>query len=82
MAATKTDIRGWFQYGIKKGATHMLVICDTYDYEDYPRYVMPGENPRDADPKGDNMQRTMECYDLRMDMDEQLAERRAFHWEV
>lgn len=37
------DIRTWFDVGIAKGATHMIIAFDVgYDYEPY--YVMPGEN--------------------------------------
>lgn len=31
MAAIKQDIRGWFDRGVKKEATHMIVMCDTFD---------------------------------------------------
>lgn len=55
----------------------MLVICDTFDYDDYPVYVkteadclMRHRNPGD-------MQRVMEVYDLRADKAGQMAERRA-----
>ena len=40
---TEPDIRTWFDVGIAKGATHMIIAFDIgYDYEPY--YVMPGEN--------------------------------------
>ncbi|KAF1085545.1 hypothetical protein SPSYN_01688 [Sporotomaculum syntrophicum] len=46
--ATVAKIREWLEEDIKKGATHCLVNCDTWDlangYEDYPLYIMPGEN--------------------------------------
>jgi hypothetical protein len=32
MATTKEDISQWFDEGVKKGATHMLVVTDTFDY--------------------------------------------------
>jgi len=76
MAATRQDIEGWFDRGVAQRARHMLVVCDSFDYDDYPvftttdadclfRYKNPGE-----------MQRVMEVYDLRADKAEQMNERR------
>lgn len=81
MPTTRADIRRWLDRGLEKGASHMVVMCDTFDWSDYPVYVMPGQNPRDFG-KSENMQKPMECYDLRMDLDAQLAEHRAHHWDV
>lgn len=36
---SRNDISSWFDSGIQLGATHMIVVCDTYDYDDYPVYV-------------------------------------------
>ena len=81
MATTKDDIRQWFQSGIKSGATHMIVVCDTYDWDDYPVYVRQEENVGEKvlEYHRKNMQKGMEVYDLIMDMDTQLNEHRAFH---
>lgn len=83
MAASKTEIRAWLNEAKEKGATHMLVVCDTYDYEDYPVFVMPGDVARDVSRKydGKEMQRVMECYSLSMDIDKQLSEHRAHHYD-
>lgn len=83
MGTTREEIREWFEQGVKQGATHMIVACDTFDYEDYPVYVTPGQDPRAvADGySGKNMQSVMEVYALHLDMETQLAERRAFHYE-
>ncbi len=82
MAATINDIKRWLAQGEAKGATHVIVVCDTYDHEDYPVFVMPGENARK---KGDecrgDMQRVMECYSLALGIPEQLREHRAQHWD-
>ena len=63
---TRSQIERWFNRGVKEGATHMLVVCDTWDYEDYPVYVKPGEDPREIVQRKatGNMQRLMECYAL------------------
>ena len=49
MAATKIEISTWFDNGLKSKdfPTHMLVVCDTYGYDDYPVYVKPSENAQD-----------------------------------
>lgn len=80
MTASRVDIIGWIAEGKELGATHVIVACDMFDYENYPIFVMPGESARDKAPDGSNMQSVDEVYDLRMDTDKQLAEHRAFHW--
>lgn len=85
MATTQNDIRGWLNEGKKQGATHMLVVCDTYDHEDYPVYVKAGQSAKDLHAEyvqgKHSMQRVMECYSLGKDIEPQLAERRAFHFD-
>ena len=44
MPATRDEILAWFDRGAALGATHMIVVCDTFSYEDYPVFVMPGED--------------------------------------
>ena len=46
MPTTQKDIRGWLHRGKEKGATHVLVVCDTFDHSDYPVFVMLGQNVR------------------------------------
>lgn len=94
MPTTKDDITGWFKRGIIEGATHMIVVCDTYDWSDYPVFVMPGEDPREkASEYGKNdkhglptlpngqMQKVMEVYSLSKSTEEQLRERLAFNFD-
>ena len=83
MTASRQDIRGWLKEGIKQGATHVVVVCDTFDYEDYPVYVMSGEDVRKEAGKyteKENMHRIMEIYDLSLDIEKQLNEDRAFNY--
>jgi len=80
MTATKSDISKWFDEGVHKGATHMMVVCDTFDWDDYPKYIMPGEDAKIASKKLGDMQSLMEVYDLNMDKQTQLSEHRAFHY--
>ena len=44
MAASLADIKEWFDTGQKLGATHMIVVCDTYDWDDFPVYVFPEDD--------------------------------------
>lgn len=94
MAATKDDIRQWLQSGKAQNATHVIVVCDTFDYEDYPVFVSPNENAqskaREYGTTGHNglptlanmsMQRVMEVYSLSHDLESQLNEYRAFHFD-
>jgi hypothetical protein len=78
------EIRGWLIDGIKKGATHCLIIYDSWDYENYPRYVMPGEDvyeiTKEYEKEYLTVERLMEIYNLSMDIDKQLKEDRAMHY--
>lgn len=79
---TKDDLRAWLNEGKQQGATHMIVVCDDFSHEDYPVFVEPGQSSRvvAAEYDGKDMQRIMEVYNLAMDFEAQLAERRAFNW--
>ena len=81
MSATKQDIKHWIEKGKKMGATHLIVACDTFDYENYPVFVLPEEdaNEKYEAKMGINMQTVDEVYDLQKDVDAQLSEHRAFH---
>lgn len=80
MAASREDISDWFDRGVAEGADHMIVVCDTYDHEDYPVMTkgdaMFWRSHREHD--GANMQRIMEVYDLHRDKAEQMEMRRAY----
>lgn len=80
---TKNEIYEWLKDAKKKKATHVLILCDSFDYEDYPVYVFKGQNVRDVIKekcKADNMQRLMEVYNLSMDIEKQLKEHRSFNY--
>jgi len=81
MAASQNDIEGWVRSALKKGCTHLLVVCDDFDYEDYPVEVMEGEDIRTKMEEYNfkNMQRIMEVYSMKMPIDLQLLERKAWH---
>lgn len=78
MAANKEDIKEWLEEGKNKKATHVIILCDTYDYEDYPVFVSSQEQAKNYKPG--NMQKVMEVYNLEMDFDQQLSQYRAFNY--
>lgn len=83
MAATRDDIRGWLNRSRSEGATHMLVVTDTYDYDDFPVSVFPGENPSEKMDEYRKDHRVMEVYSLtgKHDLEFQLREHCAFHFD-
>lgn len=81
MAATKKEIAAWFTQGANMKEAFMLIVCDGFEMDDYPVYASTERELKQKaeDLNGRNMQRVMESYDLRMDMEIQLAELRAWH---
>lgn len=79
---TRQDIRGWLEEGQEQGATHVIVVVDNFDWEDYPVYVSPDDDVRKKEIKFKeaSMQRVMEIYNLSMDLEEQLNEHRAWNY--
>jgi hypothetical protein len=82
MPTTREDIQRWLQEAKTTGASHLLVVCDTYDWSDYPVRVMPGEDvhKRAAENNGPNMTKLMEVYKVSMDWESQLNEHRSFNY--
>jgi hypothetical protein len=78
MGTSRDDIRGWLKRAEPKH-THMLVVCDTFDYDDYPVFT---DNVSEAIEKYDrkDMQKIMEIYDLRKDHEAQVSMARV--WNV
>lgn len=71
---TKTEIGEAFLRGKDKGAGYMLVVCDTFDYSNYPVYAADLDEclSKFKAIDGKEMQKVMEVYDLSYDMQEQL----------
>lgn len=86
MPATFDVLSGWFDQGVREGATHMVVRCDRFEFRGcvgdrccYPVYVTAEEDAREVAEKGGD--RLMEVYDLRMDKAEQFQGRtRVFNY--
>lgn len=66
MAITKGIFESWIKRGKDMGATHLISVCDTFDYDDYPVFVMPGEDLSEVRKEYDNvdMQRINEVIEF------------------
>lgn len=82
MHTTQQLIEDWFSRK-PENATHMIVVCDTYDWEDYPVYVYKGQDSREIAKKydGKNMQKLMEVYSYSKNLEEQLNQHRCFNYD-
>lgn len=82
MTTTKKIIAEWIESGLEKKATHMIVVCDTFDHTDYPVYVFENQNARQvaSSYSGENMQIVMEVYNLSLPIEQQLNESRSFNY--
>lgn len=81
MGTSRQDIQNWLEDGKDQGATHMIVVCDTYDFEDYPVYVMPDEDVKKKAARyndTEHMKKVMEVYDISKEWDNQLNKQRCF----
>lgn len=79
MGITIDDIERWLEEGKEEGATHVIVACDTFDYEDYPINVMPNEDVHEKVAgyrQGlHSMQKVMGVYNLSKDWNKQLKKK-------
>ncbi len=77
---TKAQIGEWLSHHSAETHSHMLVVTDSWDYDDYPVYVQRGES---LDVKlaaySINMQHITEIYSYDLSLDAQLAEPSAWH---
>lgn len=71
-----------------EGATHVLIVCDTFDYSNYPVPVMPEQDVnkivgayREKSRDPNSFTKLMEVYSLtgKHSLNVQLAEARAYH---
>lgn len=79
---TPSKIKSWLELGIAQGYTHMLVVCDEFDNEDFPVYVPENRfvKQMESEEGSKPMQRVMEVYNLSMDLDMQLKSGKAFFY--
>lgn len=78
--ATLQTIEHWLNDAVRDGADFLIVACDTFNYNDYPVPVNRSEFwEKHGQFDGKHMQRIMEVYDLSINLQSQLSERRAMH---
>jgi len=61
------DVARWTTEGKRIGATHLIVLCDEFDFDVYPKYVMNNEKLADKLQQwctNDNMQSLKEVITL------------------
>ena len=80
----KEEIRKIVLSGNTGEYSHVMIVCDTFDYQDYPVYVKYGEDIKIIVAKYNaynNTNRIMEIYNYNLDLENQLNETRAYHIE-
>lgn len=81
MTATRHDVARWLKEK-PDNAHHMIVVCNTFDWEDFPVYVSGNEDTRKrTDEVRNNGNRVMEVYSFSRPIEAQLQEHRAFHYD-
>lgn len=77
---TREMIEKWIQRGKEKNCSHLLVVCDTFEFEDYPVYIQRIDDIQAKIHKySNNMQRVLEVYNLDDDTVTQLNEQRSWN---
>lgn len=74
MTASIQDLQRWFLRGVEIKANHMIVVCDTFSYENYPVYTTGLEEFEKKYKKynNQNMQTIDEVYDLNLPVSNQF----------
>ena len=81
MTCSFDDITRWLDEAVHKGATHLIVGLDTFDHENFPVFVMPGESAMERyDKLYEDGNAADEVYNMRMDLDRQRRQFRALNF--
>ena len=78
MTTTRDMISDWFNRGVDNNQNYMIIMCDTFDLEDYPIFCETKKELQDNINNPGNMQKVMETYDLNENKSDQLDMKRAF----
>lgn len=83
MSADLETIKNWLERGRIKGATHVVIKCDTFDWSDYPHYVFPQDDVHKVADNLPPMTNLVEVYSLtgKHSIENQLKEFGAFHYD-
>lgn len=76
MTANYSEIKNWVYTAKDKGCTHLIIGCDTFDYDNYPIYVMPED---DIIKKIKATDKVDEVYNMSQPLEKQLKEPRSYH---
>jgi hypothetical protein len=81
VATNRVEIAQWLAHAQDEGASHLLIVCDGFDYEEYPVLVMPEENVEEKidEYNAKAMQNVMEVYHMQIDIPMQLGQTRAWN---
>jgi len=84
MATTQNEIRKWFDTGVSNQAKWMIIVCDTFNYEDYAVYA---DTVKEFDSKyndfnGRDYSRIMEVYDLSKPREPQVTKARSWEYPI
>jgi hypothetical protein len=75
MAASANDVESWINHAIEHNKrvrivanriTHVISVCDTFDYDDYPVYVFGYQDLEEVKKKYNkiDMQKINEVFDI------------------
>lgn len=81
MATSREKIEGWLNEMYSLDFSHMIVATDTFDYSDYPVYILKGADVRDKlkELERQSMTKIMEVYSNKYTFEDQMKEHRAYH---
>lgn len=77
--ATQLDKRKWFEYGDTDKYTHMFIVCDTVDWDEYPVYVVDNVKSHYKQLHSINRQIIIEVYLYSIFIDDQLNQGKCKH---
>lgn len=71
---TNAEIGSWFDKGVIQGYTHLIVVEDTYEYENFPVYAKCDEDAIKLFKRSNeiSLQRVTGVYDLRVGKAKQM----------
>ncbi|KKM82799.1 hypothetical protein LCGC14_1315970 [marine sediment metagenome] len=81
MSASEKEIKGWIEEAQRQKSSHLLIITDTFDYDNYPVFA---HGKKDCMKKIEeyndiNMQKVEEVYNMRRSIKKQFKENRSWN---
>lgn len=72
MSTSVDTLRQWFDDGLAAGAKYMVIVCDTFDWSDFPLFYTTEDAAQRRVSSPGPMEKIMEVYDLTADRESQL----------